>query len=467
MGVLTSRTAWARVGWRSLGVIASFVIGSGLISLSGGKAGPAQAGPAQAGPAQATRLVIMQVTSSCFPNTLAPDAGVRISTLASPTATVDAAIETHLLRMREAGVDAVSLVLPVSPDGAPPASAADLPDRWLGAMKKSAPGMKLCVCLQGAGPGAGGAADRMAAGIDALLKPLGDNPLYLRQDGKPVILTWPTGADTAVGSWLAVRQALKQPCFFVGGIVAGPTRAGEAPDFDERAMRAAARGFDGLMVIPEGASLNWMQTFFPRLSIIARAASKPFICGISPGYYRKGDAFQEPQTDYLETAWQIALDGGDAIAAIYSWNDISSDTDCWPSANKGSALLDLHQFYVGWFHTGRQPRPERDLLFLSFPVTNCGRRGTTDGDSPSYPDLSYWACLKKAARLNIDGVGTAELPRGLSAGQVGPVTPRLPSGFQLVRGRADSSGPISEPMIAQPAGEDLRYRWVELSGSLP
>ena len=171
--------------------------------------------------------------------------------------------------------------------------------------------------------------------------------------------------------------------------------------------------------------------------IADRHLSIPLMWTVSPGYYRGGSAYSQPGFARIHDTYLAAMRSGASRICVLTWNDFEEDTDIVPSVNKGHALLDVFAYYNEWFKTGRQPLPAEDLVVLAYPrripsqiVTNApayGRLGNNLASipggwpSPAYqPKVFYWAYVKAAGTLAVEGVGEVNFPRpGLWHGELG------------------------------------------------
>ncbi len=413
------------------------------------------------------RKVIIHVVPWYPPSKERATAG---STLAAGIEPRQARVDQHVLKMKEYGIDVIALDVQVRDSWRPggnPAKAIwqdGIAMEWMDAIERLAPEMRFVLQL-----------DRKPypdsdeywpAIIDALYEAFTDNPVYLRENGRPVLLTFFINERVPLSKWETLLLECESDFFLVANPVENPRKLNHSftrQYIDQQEMDGMAFLFDAIEISPLGAHLSWLQASNEAIGKYTAEEGKPVIHGVSTGYYRKRVAFIEPRYDYLDGTWRMAIDSDDRYAIIYTWNDVAEDHDVYPSIMKDEAMLELNKIYIDWFKSGHVPRDDEDKIFINYPVSNSGRRITTGGEDPTYPNMNYWAFVKSPCTLNIDGVGSVSLKAGMNLGQIGPVSPGEPGSFQLVRdGQAIMQGTVDEPMIDLPEGEDLRYRWVAL-----
>lgn len=394
-------------------------------------------------------------------------------TLAAGETDENRRIETHLRRMRQAGIDVVALDVMVR-NGWKPGHSPELAvwqgaqaKRWLEAMRRVAPEMRFCLQLDRAG-GEPASVEIWAPAIRALEQAFAEHPNYYRISGRPVLLSFFLNEKMSDRMLEALRRESGSNFFFVGSIVENPGK--ELGPLTRSIvnlprMRQAVRIFDAIDLCPLGAHQEWLANSGRNLFPLLRAARKPLFFGVGTGYYRRGTAFIEPSWRYLHTLWMTALREQADHVILWTWNDTAEDHDIFPSTLKSDAVLNLMGLYIQWYKTGKFPKLLSDRIFLSWPISDGGRRAPGGGEWPTWPNLNYFAWMVAPADLELPGVGRVSLKPGLNVGQLGKCTPGFPKEFRLKRGnRAVAQGTAGPAMKHSAAGEpeNMKYYWREL-----
>ncbi|EIQ01485.1 hypothetical protein OpiT1DRAFT_00055 [Opitutaceae bacterium TAV1] len=217
--------------------------------------------------------------------------------------------------------------------------------------------------------------------------------------------------------------------------------------------------------------------------IIAANLKIPLMWTVSPGYYRAGIAYTQPDFARIHNTYIAAMRAKAKRICVLTWNDFEEDTDIVPSANKGRALLDIFAYYNRWFKDGVPPPPD-DRVIIALPMRiperittkspsygrlsetlKPGSQTTGKWSSPSWqPKVFYWANVTKPTDLAIDGVGTIRIPtNGLHHGELGLIAPG-PVHVAL-NGKSLQLTPIQQTRIEQRfQGEGgLEYRYIDIS----
>jgi hypothetical protein len=192
---------------------------------------------------------------------------------------------------------------------------------------------------------------------------------------------------------------------------------------------------------------------------------------VSPGYYRGGLAFMQPNFLRIHETYRLAIANDVEHMMWLTWNDFEEDTDCAPSPLKGRCLLDVLTYYNEWFHTRVQPAP-RDQLIVMYPVrspssvtTPLVDFGAPYGQSPAFSPmkLHYWASVSRATSLVLPNGSKVDIPAGTTAGTAGTVTAGRQ--FVSVGGRATELPEIvsTGAEAHRTAGGGLEHRYVDLS----
>lgn len=286
--------------------------------------------------------------------------------------------------------------------------------------------------------------DEWRAVLSAALDHIPDSAAVWKLNGAPVIVHFGTDVTYSQkmapdsegvlpdGGWRQVLDRLRKEgkkFFFVADI---------RPSDRIQEWNAIA---DGVHIFspaaPEGFSTEYQTT-------AKRDFRVPFIWTVSPGYYRSGAAYVEPNFARIHSVYRAAMKAGAKYIYVLTWNDLDEDTDIAPSLNKGDCLLRVFGFYNAWFKSTKQPEPKDDMVFLSYPlripeevVSHPPNWGNGKWTSPEFrPKVFYWAYVNSARTLEVDGVGKVSLPKGLSFGEVGKIARDI-SGPVLMKARLD------------------------------
>lgn len=199
----------------------------------------------------------------------------------------------------------------------------------------------------------------------------------------------------------------------------------------------------------------------------------PYFWMSSPGYYRFGVAYTEPDFSRIHKAYSEAIKANASVMNVITWNDVEEDTDIQPSVNKGSVLLDVYSFYNEWFKTGRQPTPKSNKIYIAYPihaVTDVSTKAPDWGNKGLWKSrdysarVFYWANIVKPVEVDMPGVGKVRLPVGVSFGEIGSVN-NTNIGIRLagknialpsIRATSTTEG-------ASPGQPGLQFRYVDIS----
>jgi len=183
---------------------------------------------------------------------------------------------------------------------------------------------------------------------------------------------------------------------------------------------------DAVYIFAPAAPLSFLSGYQEEVSAKFK---KPYYWFVSCGYYRGGTSYTEPDFKRVHDAYMSAIMADAKDMVVESWNDMNEDHDIWPSANKGSCLLDVFSYYNKWFKAGSQPQIEKEMAFICYPkripetvVTKAPVWGGGRWKAPAFsPKVFYWSLLKSPRKVEIEGVGSVQLPAGLSLGELGTI----------------------------------------------
>jgi hypothetical protein len=194
----------------------------------------------------------------------------------------------------------------------------------------------------------------VAADLESLLGGLGDEPAWLRVEGAPVVLVY--------GAHRLGRDAWE---YVVRRLAAGPRRPFLVVDAPSAAWLARQPAwlhrFDGLHIYtPIGplARGRDLDTVYRDLAAAARAAGRPFMAAVSPGFDDR--VIRQPGTlvprgagaTYAAT-WRSALAVDPAWVLVSSWNEWHEGSEIEESREHGRAYLDATREWAARFRAGR------------------------------------------------------------------------------------------------------------------
>ncbi len=68
----------------------------------------------------------------------------------------------------------------------------------------------------------------------------------------------------------------------------------------------------------------------------------------------------------LRRQWEAARRNQSTLIQFVTWNDYTENTHLAPAYETRYAVLDLNRHFIEWWKTGKEPRPQRDKLYLFF-----------------------------------------------------------------------------------------------------
>lgn len=417
----------------------------------------------------------------------------------------------HVEAIEAMGVDVLTISSSVRSDPSlvNPINHTGTIEKWLAAANAStgATPLKVSVCIDNF-PAQTTA--KAAHAVRGILSKWSENDAYWKENGKPVISSFGLNSQNAStpdpayptltpAYWDAVKANLDESGHtnytFIGDCYENPYRA--APGNAGGVASCAVDGLDGASIqamadctlFTEGLSvaainhnLAWMQQAWPMsqqhdsMQGICQETSIRWTPSVSPGYYRRGNAFISPRFAYMDWLWSYARSvAGERPTLgnwviLYTWNDIDEDTTVWPGLLKGRALYDLQSFYVEWYKMG-EPPPARDQVFINYPTTTSTRTTTWGGENSGFP-AHWWGNFQASptvlelrndsgtvlysVTVNGTGVQYGVFPNGNA------YLTQISTAVVSRNGQAISSASIPPAQEAS-ATENLRHRWVSLS----
>ena len=208
--------------------------------------------------------------------------------------------------------------------------------------------------------------------------------------------------------------------------------------------------------------------------ISRRLRITPYYWTVSSGYHRIRRDYTQPDFSRLHDTYLAALRAGTRKIIVMTWNDLGEDHDIWPSANKGSELLDVVAFYNDWFKRGKQPEIVKEKLIVAYPFRAPAEAaskppvyGGGKWASPAFePKVFYWSALRRPKRVGLAG-RTLELPAGIAMGEI-PLDPGGDPASIPVGAKLDGRTVVLPPVVKtarEGDGGGREHRYVNLLGS--
>lgn len=312
--------------------------------------------------------------------------------------------------------------------------------------------------------------------LGAALDAMKDRPALWRIGGKPVVIHF--GSDIVYGGPAPVSSDIKPD----GGwrnVLADLRASGRELYFiaDGRPHDYVLQWgtiADGLHLFAPAAPKEFLSDYQRDL---AAALSIPLIWTVSPGYYRPGLSYTEPDFSRIDAAYRSAIAANAERIYFLTWNDFEERTDIAPSSHKGAHLLSIVARYNRWFKTGVPPAQSPESIVLAYPFRISSQvktkspvwgkrnaREKIDGtwSAPSYePKLFYWANVSTKRTVTIAGLGTVELAPGISFGSLDGVK------AGAVTAQYDGRS-IELPAVEPDEGdENLDFRYIDILQPIP
>lgn len=177
-------------------------------------------------------------------------------------------------------------------------------------------------------------------------------------------------------------------------------------------------------------------------------------------------------TENLTMTWQAAIDGGSDWVQLVTWNDYSEGTSFAPSVGHGWAFLNISDYYLVKFKTGKFPTIVRSAVYLthrtqlasakpSFPQTKLMTpRSPSTAPRDTVEVLAFVPAISTIAVTVGGSTTTKDIPAGMSRVTV-PLKPGPVSVVETRKGVFIQSAAAKAPVTATPYVQDLSYRAVE------
>ena len=177
--------------------------------------------------------------------------------------------------------------------------------------------------------------------------------------------------------------------------------------------------------------------------------------------YRPRSFPLEPGSDAIRHCWENARRNQSTLIQFTTWNDYCEATSLAPTTHTRYGMMDLNAYFVTWWKTGQEPRPEHDKIYLIYPqyrhelsVYPFGnRKAWRDTDAEAMNKLEVLTILTAPATVRLPGTDISwEAPAGLSYKQL-----PLKAGTTRVEVLRDSKVAAKLDNSADPV-TDLPYR---------
>ena len=198
-----------------------------------------------------------------------------------------------------------------------------------------------------------------------------------------------------------------------------------------------------------GYSFGGMGKWFHDVTDLYRAAGKPFMGGMMPGYYRIGGGHTDARgTALYRSEWHRMLDAGLPWICESTWNDLSENTHILPAADLNDTRSDITRWFSAKFK-GRQPPWSGPQLYITTPKT-------------VYPNAAYVA---EALVLNgASRPATVRIELIDSAGK--PLRGAEPASADVAPGQ-DGAAMVTFSLTQRPGSGYVRARASVLVGGKP
>ncbi|MGD0093527.1 MAG: endo-1,3-alpha-glucanase family glycosylhydrolase [Planctomycetota bacterium] len=177
------------------------------------------------------------------------------------------------------------------------------------------------------------------------------------------------------------------------------------------------------------------------------------------GWYQKENIPYENYAgkglDWMCGQWAAARDQGASLIQITTWNDYGENTNIAPAYNTRYTLFDLTGFFIQWWKTGREPKPDHDRVYIVSRKYPAEVKVFPFKQGPYLEGaLEVVTILPQKATVRLPGRNAEyEAPEGFSRRQF-PVTPG-PVVVELLRGtQAVLTLESPEPITDRPFRED-------------
>ncbi len=176
------------------------------------------------------------------------------------------------------------------------------------------------------------------------------------------------------------------------------------------------------------------------------------------GYKPRSFPF-EPGSDAIRHCWENARRNQSTLIQFTTWNDYHEATALAPTTHTRYGMMDLNAYFVTWWKTGQEPKPEHDKIYLIYPQYRhelraypFGNRGVWR-DTDAMNKLEVLTILTAPATVRLPGTDISwEAPAGLSYKQL-----PLKAGTTRVEVLRDSKVAVKLDNSADPV-TDLPYR---------
>jgi hypothetical protein len=152
--------------------------------------------------------------------------------------------------------------------------------------------------------------------------------------------------------------------------------------------------------------------------------SQPLFYQYENLHYPGNDALADG-THHLRTQWEAARRNQSTLIQFVTWNDYTENTHLAPAYQTRYAVLDLNRYFIDWWKQGKEPKPEKDKIYLFYRKYPAESKIYPFKRLQKDPEgvIEVLTILTKPGKIRLVGRGEAwDAPAGMSWRHF-PVTP--------------------------------------------
>jgi hypothetical protein len=169
-----------------------------------------------------------------------------------------------------------------------------------------------------------------------------------------------------------------------------------------------------------------------------------------------------PGTDWIRGNWAAARNQPSTLMQYITWNDYHENTNLTPGINTRYAYYDLTGYYIKWWKTGVEPKPDHDMVYIFSHKYPKGEKVYPFKTFPHEDNvIEVLTILPAPATVRVPGRKLADgndavwdAPAGLSVKQL-PLTPGSVSAELLRDGKTVLTLKLPEPVGTRPFRTDV------------
>jgi formylglycine-generating enzyme required for sulfatase activity len=236
-----------------------------------------------------------------------------------------------------------------------------------------------------------------------------DHPNYLKQDGRPVLVTYTGHNHPGYLPALKELEAKGVKPFLMpdAGLTSRGPRFLLNPSYETFAdmfTTVIAPYLDGFVLFnAESLGNNISGNAIGRR--VTQKFGKLFAAGVAPNYNSANLQDYRGMSGYLDQ-WQGAINDGADWISLVIWNDYNEDSALmpgrWPFGSerylfsRDESYLNATAYASAWFKTGQRPAITQDKMFVTYRNRGIWLRKAWDGDKKQWVD----ACLTNPGRFD-------------------------------------------------------------------